>query len=167
MPSFVLSTLGASISSYAEVSSLIPAATLTGAVLATRYVIETLAAPVLGQVFDSLGLPRATWLSLAGGGVLLALASSAPAFGGFIACIVLFFGMTTLMNAGLGGSAGLLGSGAFARFASASDLGAAAGPLLAWVLVAGFNDPFLPLAAAGALSIVTTLIVARRLRSLQ
>lgn len=163
VPVFVLSTLGASISTYTEITDLIPAATLTGAVLATRYVLDSLAAPVLGFVFDRLGLHHATVVCLAGGALLLVAASTAPDLIPFVSCIVLFFGMTTLMHAGVGGAASALGSGAYARYVTALDFGAAAGPLLAWILVAQFSDPFIPLAAAGVLSGLTLAAVWTRI----
>jgi hypothetical protein len=166
VPAFVLSTLGASISTYTEVSALIPAATLTGAVLATRYVLDSLAAPVLGFVFDRLGLHRSTIACLAGGMLLLITASARPDLAPFVACIVLFFAMTTLMHAGVGGAASACGSGIYAKYVTALDFGAAAGPLLAWVLVAQFDDPFIPLAAAGVVSGVTLVAVWRHLGDL-
>lgn len=166
VPAFVLSTLGASISTYTEITSLIPAATLTGAVLATRYVIDGVAAPVLGLVFDRLGLHHATLACLAGGAGLLVLASQAPPLTPFVVCIVLFFAMTTLMHAGVGGAASSFGSGVYSKYVTALDFGAAAGPLLAWVLVAQFEDAFLPLAAAGVVSALTLVAVWRQVSTL-
>jgi len=163
VPAFVLSTLGASISTYTEITDLIPAATLTGAVLATRYVLDSLAAPVLDFVFDRLGLHHATVVCLAGGALLLIAASAAPDLIPFVSCVVLFFGMTTLMYAGVGGVASALGSGAYARYVTALDFGAAAGALLAWILVAQFSDPFIPLAAAAVLSGLTLAAVWTRI----
>jgi MFS family permease len=166
VPAFVLGTLGASISTYTEITGLIPAATLTGAVLATRYVIDGVAAPVLGFVFDRMGMHRATLVCLAGGAGLLILASQAPPLMSFVTCIVVFFAMSTLLHAGTGGAASSFGSGVYSKYVTALDFGAAAGPLVAWVLVAHFGDPFLPLAAAGAVSASTLMAVFRQLPTL-
>ncbi len=99
--------------------------------------------------------------------MLLGFASTAPSLIPFVACIVLFFAMTTLLHAGVGGAASTLGSGAYSKYVTAMDFGAAAVPLLAWVLVAQFNDPFIPLAAAGVVSAVTLAAIYRQMAGLR
>jgi hypothetical protein len=91
----------------------------------------------------------------------------APALPLFILLVVLFFGMTTVLQAGIGGAASTFGSGAYARYVTALDFGAAAGPLLAWGMIAQFDDPFIPLAAGGIIAALTLLVVSRELPGLR
>ncbi len=168
-PGFVMSTLGASIATYLdagpEADSWIPAASLTGAVLATRYLLDSVAASWLGGLFDRLGFGRATTIFLGLGVVVLGVAALQPALSIFIASIVLFFVTTTALHAGVAGSASKLGSGAFARYATANDLGAALGPLLAWIMIEQIADPFAALTVGAAVSLATIVaVVADRMR---
>ncbi len=158
-PGFVMSTLGASIASYRETTDWMPAASLTGAVLATRYLLDSIAASWLGGWFDQLGFRRATTVFLGLGAIVLGFAALQPTLILFIGLIVLFFVTTTALHAGVAGSASKLGSGAFARYATANDLGAALGPLAAWIMIGQLHDPFASLLVGAVVCAATIAVV--------
>jgi hypothetical protein len=151
-----MATLGASLAGYVTDDAVLGAITLTGALLAARYLMDSVLAPVLGWSFDRLGFVRATLSNLLVGGMALLLASTGPGLVLFVAAILTFFATGTALQAGVAGTASKLGSGAYARYVTASDLGAATGPLLGWVVVALFNDPFYSLAIGGACFLLGT-----------
>jgi len=158
-PGFVMSTLGASIATYSETANWMPAASLTGAGLATRYLLDSIAASRLGGLFDRLGFGRATTIFLGFGALVLAFAALHPSLAIYILLIVFFFVTTTALHAGVAGTASKLGSGAFARYATANDLGAASGPLLAWIMIERLADPFASLMVGAAVSLATIVVV--------
>ena len=158
-PGFVMSTLGASIASYQETADWMPAASLTGAVLATRYLLDSVAAAWLGGLFDRLGFGRATSTFLGLGAIVLGFAALQPTLPIFVVLIVLFFVTTTALHAGVAGVASKLGSGAFARYATANDFGAALGPLAAWIMIGQLEDPFVSLLVGGIICVVTIAVV--------
>jgi hypothetical protein len=155
-PGFVIATLGAALAGYVSDDATLGAITLTGALLAVRYLMDSVLAPVLGWSFDRLGFLRATLGYLVIGGVALLLASTGPILPLFVAAILAFFATGTALQAGVAGTASKLGSGAYARYVTASDFGAASGPLLGWIVVALFQDPFYALAIGGGCFLLGT-----------
>lgn len=156
-PGFVMSTLGASLSDYRTESTagndLADAALLTGLLLAARYAMDAFAAAWLGGLTDRFGLRRsATGYFLLGGAALLG-AALGPPLPLFLVLMLVFFVCGTGLQAGLAGSASRLGSGAFARYVTLADLGAAVGPLVGWLVVAWLNDPLLSLGLGGLIYI--------------
>ena len=158
-PGLRVSTLGASIASYREAADWMPAASLTGAVLATRYLLDSMAASWLGGWFDRLGFRHATTVFLVLGAIVLGFAALQPPLVIFIVLIVLFFVTTTALHAGVAGSASMLGSGAFARYATANDLGAALRPLVAWIMIGQLEDPFASLSVGAVICAATIALV--------
>ena len=77
--------------------------------------------------------------------------------------VVLYFLSATALSVVLMAEAGHRGSRAFAWFATASDLGAAAGPLLVWTVFEFFRAPSLAFAIGTSLYSVGVVIAVVRL----
>ncbi len=165
-PGFVMGTLGASLAGYVPGGAYFSAATLTGALLAARYLMDTLAAPWLGSATDRFGLRRAAAAFFLIGGLALTLSALTPPLWVFIAAILTFFLSGTALQAGVAGTAGRLGSAAYARYVTASDFGSASGPLLGWLVVAWLDSAAWSL-ALGALAYLLATPVALSVRELK
>ena len=109
-------------------------ATLTGILLAGRWLADLLGAPMMGHLSDHLGRRRSTMLYYWLGSVVLLLGSLVEGAAFVIVSVLLFFvcgvGATVVLMA----EAGSRGSRAVASYATASDLGSAVGPILGWSL---------------------------------
>ncbi|MGI9597101.1 MAG: hypothetical protein ACR2QK_13135 [Acidimicrobiales bacterium] len=142
----VLATLGAVLDERTTGGGWLSATTLTGGVLALRFVLEGGAAARLGAISDNRGVRVASAGSFAVGAVALAVATLAPTVPVLIGAVVTFFVCGTALGAGLLGFAGAQGSRALARYVTANDLGAASGPLIGWVALGLFDQRALGLA---------------------
>jgi predicted MFS family arabinose efflux permease len=160
-PGFVMSTLGAILVTYVEGDALFTAATLTGALLAFRYLIDSTLAPWLGGSFDQFGFHKTTIFYLACGGVALIAASWLPTAWVFVLLIVIFFNCATGLQAGVAGRVSKMGSGPFARYVTATDFGSAVGPLLAWIVIDQFGSPAYALALGGIVFVTSCIVVPR------
>jgi MFS family permease len=134
----VTSTLGLLLeqrvgSAWAGPGSAVGVVTLTGALLAGRWVSE-MAAPVLGGLSDRLGRRPAAVGFLLLGGALLAAAARAVGVVPLALLVLLFFVCATGANVVLAAEAGLRGGRSVAAYVSAVDLGAASGPILGWTI---------------------------------
>ncbi len=158
-PGFVMSVLGAALVIHNPEEAWLSTAVLTGALLAARYLMDSVLAPVLGATFDRLGFSRATLLFLTVGGAALLLAAIAPGMITFVLAVLAFFATATALQAGVAGNASKLGSGPYALYVTASDFGAAAGPLLGWMVVAQFANPLYSVAIGGVCFVLATLAV--------
>ncbi|MGH1490111.1 MAG: MFS transporter [Acidimicrobiales bacterium] len=147
----VLSTLGAVLDERTTSGRWLSATTLTGGVLAVRFVLEGGAAARLGAISDTYGVRVSSVGSFAVGSVALFVASLAPTVPVLIASVVTFFVCGTALGAGLLGFAGSQGSGVLARYVTAADLGAAAGPLVGWIALDLFDQRTLGLAIGAAI----------------
>ena len=127
-----MATLGAVLRTYAGETAVVSAATLTGALLAVRFALDSAAAPRLGSLTDRYGVRTTSVAFLALGGVALLVAT----FGGsgvvITLSVIAFFVSGTALSSGLGGIVSKLGAGPFARYVTAGDFGAAVGPLIGW-----------------------------------
>jgi len=134
---FVMSTLGYLLEARAGsgidlLGSSVGVASLTGLVLGIRWATGLIGAPLLGAFTDWLGRSRAALLFFGVGGI--ALIVTAPTRGilplvvGVVAVLVATTGLQVLQSA----EAGMRGPGTVVSYATASDLGGAAGPILAW-----------------------------------
>jgi MFS family permease len=165
-PGFVMSTLGVVLAhndAAAVVFNSTSAASLTGALLAVRYVLESAMAPLLGYISDHYGVRRTSTTCLAIGGIALAIASVVSQLALVAALVIVFFVASTALQAAIVGEASQLGSARFARYVTAADIGSAAGPLLAWVALERFDAPTIGL-MLGAACFVFVAPVAARLR---
>ncbi|MCZ6632039.1 MAG: MFS transporter [bacterium] len=107
-------------------------ATLTGLLIAGRWMADLLIAPMLGALSDRIGR-RAAILLFLGLGALVLLSMAGVVHPVLLAGLVLFF-----FVCGAGASVTLIaesgtrGSRAVAAYVTSSDVGAAAGPILGW-----------------------------------
>lgn len=159
-PGLVMATLGAVLADrLGTTASVISAATLTGAVLAVRYVLDSLAAPWLGGLSDRFGV-RATVVGFTlFGGMALLLAASAYSVYLVAVSIVLFFASGTALQAGVTGAVSQRGSGPFRDFITCMDFGAATGPLLGWWLLGAFGFDAAGIALGGGMYLALAILV--------
>jgi len=138
-PGLVMATLGAVLDERVSGNGPLSAAALTGGVLAVRFLLESTTAARLGAISDSRGIRFAASGAFALGTVSLVVAATSPPVIVLIAAVVAFFVSGTALGAALVGFAGRQGSRALARYATASDLGAATGPLIGWIALGLFE----------------------------
>ncbi len=148
-PGFVMSTLGAALELRLTENLLLAAASLTGVLLAARYVLDSVLAPLLGSSFDRWGFKTAAAGYFFAGGCALITATAMASMWTFALMIIVFFVCGTALQSGVAARASRLGSGAFARYVTASDLGSASGPLLGWIIVASVGTPDYAIALGG------------------
>lgn len=159
----VLSTLGAVLDEQTTAGGWLSAATLTGGVLALRFVLESGAAARLGAISDNRGVRLASTGAFTAGALALAVAAVAPTVPVLIAAVVTFFVCGTALGAGLLGFAGVQGSRALARYVTANDLGSASGPLIGWIALGLFDQRTLGLAIGAAVYVMAGLLAWFRL----
>jgi MFS family permease len=162
-----MSTLGVVLQASLNESpqTLVPsAATLTGALLAVRFVLDSAAAPYLGALTDRFGVQRAGASFFLLGGAALLLAGTRPPLVVLGGLVVAFFIAGTALQAGLAGTVSRFGSRAFSRYVTAADIGAAAGPLAGWLALdmAGLSAAGLLM---GGVVYVASAVLAHKLRT--
>ncbi len=108
-------------------------ATLTGGLMATRWLAD-LMAPLLGTLTDWLGGSLGYLLFLLFGACALGVAGLENNFSIRVFCIILFFICATGASVAMVAEAGLRGATAVASYVTAVDLGACAGPLAGWMM---------------------------------
>ncbi len=112
---------------------VIGVATLNGLLLAARWVVDGLTAPLLGAFSDRIGRRRAALLFFSVGAIALLTASTTPGTITLVLMVLLFFacgvGATVVMMA----EAGTRGTRTVAAYVTSSDLGSATGPMLGWM----------------------------------
>lgn len=145
-PGLVMATLGKVLSAGNLVLDGFTAASLTGALLAVRFVLDIAVAPALGGLTDRHGLRRVGIGFFALGALALGLASAAHGIVPVSACVLVFFVAGTALHAGVGGRVAHLGSGAFARYVTAADFGAACGPMMGWLAIDWLGLPSMGMA---------------------
>ena len=106
-------------------------ATLTGLLLAAPWV-EDLCAPLAEALADRIGRSIGAFVVLLSGALALGLAAVVPGTVPLVLLVLLFFVCATGVTVTLVAEAGLGGPRSVASCVTASDLGAAAGPLLGW-----------------------------------
>jgi predicted MFS family arabinose efflux permease len=171
-PGLVISTLGFLLKTRLEgelviASITLGAATLTGAVLATRFLLDTVAAPWLGALGDTLGPRRGTTIVFAAGAAMLTLAAYTTALVPLCASIIAFFMCGTALNAIVQGVAGKQGGMRYARYVSAYDLGSAAGPLFGWVAVGTLDAENFAIVLAAILYAFATIVAFFTFRTIE
>lgn len=146
----VLSTLGAVLDERTGRGGWLSATTLTGGVLALRFVLEGGVAARLGAISDNRGVRSSSTGAFAVGSAALVVAALSPTVPVLIASVVTFFVCGTALGAGLLGFAGSQGSRSLARYVTANDMGAASGPLIGWIALGLFDQRALGLAIGAA-----------------
>lgn len=161
-PGLVMSTLGfvlkARVGSSISIAGLaVGVATLNGLVLASRNVINSLGAPVLGGLLDKIGHRRGASGFCSGAALVLLAASAASNTVTLVSLVVIFFVCATSVLVVYGAAAGGGGSRTYAWYATAVDLGAAVGPLAGWTMVEFGHSPTKAFAVGGALYALAAL----------
>ena len=133
---------------------------INGILLASRHIVGTLGAPLIGHVLDRIGHKRGTTVFMAAAALSLLAASVVSLLPVLLGLLLCFFVCATTVHLSLTSQAGKQGSKSFARFASASDLGTAAGPALIWLVLEFFAEPALPFLVGGALYVIAFLLSA-------
>ena len=159
-PGLVTATLGAVLLDRLGATAFaVSAATLTGAVLAARYVLDSLAAPWLGGLSDRYGVRTIVIVFTSLGGVALLFAASVHNVYAVSILIIVFFATGTALQAGVTGAVSQLGSGPFRHYITTMDFGAAAGPLLGWWLLDTLGFDAAAIALGGGIYLVLALSV--------
>ena len=133
---------------------------VNGILLASRHVIGSLGAPLLGHVLDKIGHKTSTTIFIAGAALTLFEASVVSQLPVLLALLLCFFMCGTAVHLSLTSQAGKQGAKSFARLASASDLGTAIGPGLIWVVLEFVKHPALPFVMGGALYVIAFFVSA-------
>jgi hypothetical protein len=138
-------------------------ATLTGAILSMRWILDAIGSPLLGAAADHIGRERSIYLLFLLGGV--ALLSGALPMGPVwlvFAVIVCFICGTTIYVL-LSALAGRLGPENLASYVTAVDLGSSLGPSIGWGIVQfGFPSELL-FATAGTFYLSSAILSHKRL----
>ena len=159
-PGLVTATLGAVLLDRLGATAFaVSAATLTGAVLAARYVLDSLAAPWLGGLSDRYGVRTIVVVFTSLGGVALLFAASVYNVYVVSVLIIVFFATGTALQAGVTGAVSQLGAGPFRHYITTMDFGAAVGPLLGWWLLDTLGFDAAAIALGGGIYLVLALSV--------
>ncbi|HUT23399.1 MAG TPA: MFS transporter [Sumerlaeia bacterium] len=125
----------------------LPVATATGFVLAMRWAVDIVFAPLMGGAADRWGRRRTICLSFAAGGTALLLVPGMQGFAPLVAAVLFLFFCGATAGIALSAEASVAVPPAgrnryLSWFVTASDLGAACGPLLAWTAIDGVATRF-------------------------
>lgn len=136
-PGLIMSTLGFILldrfgDSFTIAGMVLGVASLTGLLLGSRWIFDTLCGPLFGAFADRYGMLCATSVCFGSGLLALTALMASSHVVVLTAAILWFFASGTALQVALAGEASRHGSGYYARFATAGDLGAATGPLIGW-----------------------------------
>jgi MFS family permease len=136
----IMSTLGLILKEQIGVSMnlfghAIGVATITGAVLAVRWVLVGIGSPVLGAIADRIGRERSVPVLFVGGTIVLGLATCPFGPLWMVGLVLIVFLCETLLDTLISARAGQQGARYVASYVTAFDCGSALGPLLGWSIV--------------------------------
>lgn len=132
-------------------------ATLTGALMATRWIAD-LAAPLMGALSDRWGRRKGAMVFLATGALALTLAAASEMLEIRVLCVLLFFVCATGAHVSLVAEVGARGPRAVASYVTAADLGACTGPIVGWMMPQ-WELPTMWIFVVGALCYGVTVLV--------
>ena len=137
-PGLVMSTMGLVLKEWVGESlavggMTIGVATLTGALMASRWIAD-LAAPLMGGLSDRIGRRGGATLFLACGALVLAIAARGSNPVSLVLAILFYFLFATGATIALVAEAGVRGPRAVASYVTAADFGSFAGPLIGWLM---------------------------------
>ena len=159
-PGLVTATLGAVFAQRLDGLTVAEsAATLTGATLALRYVLDSLAAPWLGRLADRFGIKATVFGFTFSGGIVLLFAASVPNVYLVAILTIGFFIAGTALQAGVTGAVSQMGSRPFRDYTTFLDFGSAVGPLLGWWLLDTFSFDAAGITLGGGLYLIVALVV--------
>ncbi len=123
---------------------------INGAILAMRQGVDAAGGPILGGIVDRMGHKRGMFMLFCiGTGILLAglamsFALTATMTIILVGLVMVFFVCATGLQVTLTAEAGRHGSKVYSQFITASDFGAACGPLVAWTMLDKIEADFVP-----------------------
>lgn len=159
-PGLVMSTVGVVLDAHAAEILGLTAASYTGALLAVRFTLDSMAAPYLGGLTDRHGLRPSVGGFFAVGAMALSGACLADSVLLVSIAVVAFFICGTALQAGVAGTVSKLGPAAFSKYVTSADFGSASGPLLGWLAYSWFEIPWLGLAIGAVLFALCSVAVA-------
>lgn len=162
-PGLVMATLGAVLDEQLGAGGLLSAASLTGAILAARFVLESGAAARLGSISDHVGVRITGTAAFGLGGLALTVAALSSSLPLLIIAVLTFFATGTALSATLLGFAGRRGSRPLARYVTANDLGAASGPIIGWIALDLFERRTIGLGIGASISALAAVVAYRAL----
>ncbi len=115
-------------------------ATITGTVLAARWVLVGVGSPVLGAIADRIGRERSVPVLFVVGAMVLGLATLPFGPLWMVGLVLMVFFCGTLLDTLISARAGQQGARYVASYVTAFDFGSALGPLLGWS-IASFGLP--------------------------
>jgi predicted MFS family arabinose efflux permease len=130
---------------------VIGVATITGVILASKNIINSVLSPLLGHLSDYIGGQKSITIFFLLGAVVMGLSVFTRSLFPLIFLILIFFISDTTLSISLSSIAAKNGSSSFASLATGFDFGAALGPLFSWTLVELVSTPSLSLAAGAVL----------------
>ncbi|MAF12714.1 hypothetical protein CMK11_19875 [Candidatus Poribacteria bacterium] len=163
----VMSTLGLVLrdkvgDSITVVGVVVGVATLNGVLLSARWIADW-SAPVWGAISDRIGRKKAALRYFACGAIALLAGGQAQRPVLVVACVLVFFVCGTATNVTVLAEAVRRGPRVTASYVTASDMGAAAGPLLGWAAPEIGLPSSAVFLAGGALYAVAALVAHRSL----
>ncbi len=136
-------------------------ATLTGMVLAVRWVLGSIGSPVLGAMADRIGRERSVPVLFVVGAIAMGFASFPFGPLWMVGGVLVVFFCGTLVRITISALAGQQGAKAVASYATAFDFGSALGPLIGWGIVQ-FGLPTNLIFIAGAVFYILGAFVSNR-----
>ncbi len=140
-------------------------ATLNGILLASRQILGIIGAPFLGALLDRVGVAKAERYIFLSATAALFLAGLFPEAIVLLLLVIFFFICETTLRIALTVESGRKGSRAYALLSTATDAGAAFGPLLAWTVFDFISSSAVIFFVAGVLYAVSTLFSFRSTHS--
>ena len=145
-PGLIISTLGfILLSRYGTEVNLmgfvIGIATINGLLLGSRWILETLGAPFYGAFIDRTGTHIGAPICFLVGSIVMLLLNLSENLLGLAFGVIIFFMCGTVLKTVVAAEASRLGSKVFSRYVTASDLGAAFGPIIGWGAYELINTP--------------------------
>ena len=112
---------------------VIGVATVNGILLGSQHLINGVGAPLFGIFIDRHGLSQAQYFAFAGAGISLLVSGLLKTTMFLFPLIVAFFICAAVSRLAVESQAAVAGPRAYSRLATATDLGAAVGPVLGWL----------------------------------
>ncbi len=165
-PGLMMSTLGLVLASEIGreihvVGVVVGVASLTGLLLAGRWIGELLGAPALGHLSDRIGRRASAILFFSIGGCSLAVGGWLGHPVALIGSVLVFFICGVGSTVALTAEAGSRGPRSVASYATASDFGSAVGPILGWSTLQAVVSSDLILFMGAGLYAVGALVATR------
>jgi len=110
-------------------------ATLTGAVLAIRWILVGVGSPVLGAIADRIGRERSIPFLFVIGAIVIGLTGFRFGLPWMMSGVLMLFCCETLLDILITARAGQQGARFVASYVTAHDFGSALGPLIGWSIV--------------------------------